>query len=213
MLSRMQARSGSFRQVLTAGLAIMGLALMGAASAWAQPTLDVTKGAVGTQFTITGTGFGAVPGKVLFWPENPVTKPPRIAVVSWTNTSIVAVVGACSATMDCDVQVLPKGAITPITADNGFEVRRPNMDSISPVTGGAGALITISGEYFGAVRPRVYLDPQTIGAKPFACTVVAYSDTAVDFLVPEKAGPGVYHLWIINSVSADGKDDAFTITP
>ena len=135
-----------------------------------------TTAIAGTQITITGTGFGASQGSGNVWLGSTYG-----VVVSWSDTQVVANVASGSQTGVA--QVLQGGvwsnAIT-------LTVVTPNISSVTPVSGQAGAQITISGTGFGASQGsgNVWLG-STYGV------VVSWSDTQIVVAVASGSQTGV----------------------
>jgi hypothetical protein len=136
-------------------------------------------GMSGTQVTFTGTGFGATQGSGNIWLGSTYG-----AVVSWSDTKIVATVasGAKSGT----AQVLQGGVWSDVI---NFTVVTPSVTAVSPGTGIAGTQVTFTGTGFGATQGsgNVWLG-STYG------TVVSWSDTRVVATVASGAKSGAAQI-------------------
>ena len=105
-------------------------------------SVSPTSGAVGTQVTFAGSGFGSAQGSgtVLLGNANGI-------VASWSDSQIVATVAAGSSTGSAQVQ---QGGIW----SNGvsFAVNTPVIATVSPTAGRAGTQVIITGSGFGAAQ-------------------------------------------------------------
>jgi RHS repeat-associated protein len=110
-------------------------------------SLSPSSGLSGTQFTITGSGFGSTQGSstVKF---TLLSGSVSATVKSWSDSSIVAVVpsGLGTTQDDYGVQVSVAGVGSNQSA---FVVTNPMLFSISPSTGPLGAAVTLTGLNFG----------------------------------------------------------------
>ena len=142
----------------------------------------------GTAVTFTGTGFGAEQGSgcVTFAGV-------KGAVVSWSDTQVVALVPPGSAPGYA-------GVIQDGRVSNGLWFKpTPRLDSLSVANGGPGTLVTITGVGFGISQNAGFV---TFGGT--TATVVSWSDTLVTVLVPEGAVSG-YAGVFQNGVMSNGK--------
>jgi IPT/TIG domain len=106
-------------------------------------TVTPDNGAPGLTVTITGTGFGAVPGaggQVWLGTANGV-------VQSWSDTQVVATIGA-SATSG-SARIL-QGCV--MSNAKPFTVNRLHIDDVTPSSALPGTLITITGTGFGPTQ-------------------------------------------------------------
>jgi len=103
-------------------------------------SISPTSGLPGTQVTISGSGFGGTQASGNAW----LGTIPGI-VNSWSDTQVVATVAAGAASGS--VQVLQNGVMS-----NGvsFTINLPHIASITPNSGTAGTMVTISGNGFGS---------------------------------------------------------------
>jgi hypothetical protein len=154
------------------------------------------KGTIGTEFTITGSGFGTKKGRVLL--GTAVSK-----IIQWADDSIQCQLTRAPSAGAYDVTIKPqtKGS-SPITISNGFTVEAPGIDSINPPSGSIGDEITVNGFFFGMTKGRV-----TLGRK--SCRVSKWTmDSAtggseIQFVVPRGLSSGTQELKITNSVGSD----------
>ena len=101
--------------------------------------------------------------------------------------------GTCTEDSDCAV-----GS----ECENGTCVSLPTIESVSPMAGGAGTLVTVSGRHFGATAGTVefYNQTHTLTAEP--CLEGAWTDTQVTVRVPEGVMvSGEYFLRLTRSDS------------
>jgi hypothetical protein len=93
----------------------------------------------GTQVTVTGTGFGSSQGNGSVWLGSTIG-----AVVSWSDTQVIASVATGSTTGIAQIQQagVSSNALS-------FTVITPIISSITPASGLAGTPVTINGTGFG----------------------------------------------------------------
>ena len=105
-------------------------------------SISPTSGAVGTQVTVTGSGFGATQNSGIVWLG---TSPG--SVVSWSDGQIVATVvpGATSGSVQVQQSGVGSNAVN-------FSISAPVISTVSPSNGLAGTQVTISGSGFGATQ-------------------------------------------------------------
>jgi len=182
-------------------------------------SIDVGSGSAYDQVTITGKFFGTKKGAVyLEYGEGEYLKRKSCKVSSWTmepttgDSEIVFVVPKMLPEV-CDVVVDPYGTIPDAEdeEEHGFTVKAPEIVSITPNSGSVGEQITISGNFFGSKKPKVYLGYVSNG-KPTkkSCSVVSWSDDEIIFTLP-KFPLGTYDVIVTNSVSSDTLPGGFII--
>jgi hypothetical protein len=182
-------------------------------------SIDVGSGSAYDQVTITGKFFGTKKGAVyLEYGEGEYLKRKSCKVSSWTmepttgDSEIVFVVPKMLPEV-CDVVVDPYGTIPDAEdeEEHGFTVKAPEIVSITPNSGSVGEQITISGNFFGSKKPKVYLGYVSNG-KPTkkSCSVVSWSDDEIILTVP-KFPLGTYDVIVTNSVSSDTLPGGFII--
>ncbi len=140
------------------------------------PSVSPGSGVAGTSVTITGSGFGAAQGTGQVWlgTLNGV-------VQSWSDTQVVALVAAGSAS--ANAQVLQNGVISNAIP---FTVNTLQLTSISPSSGSAGTAVTFTGSGFGASQGSGIA---WLGST--AGLVVSWSDTQVVATVAPGAVTGI----------------------
>lgn len=140
-------------------------------------------GVPGTQVTITGNFFGDTQGS-----GYPVFAGVRAQVVSWSNTSVVAIV--------------PEGTVTGYAGivQNGFTSNGmffmpylpPRIDAVSTSTAGPGDVVTVTGSGFRNTPGRLTVGGVTVTAQ-------SWSENAIEFVVPAGLASGYI------GVTQDGK--------
>ena len=141
------------------------------------PTITLiapASGSAGGSVTISGLNFGASQGfsQLLF---NGVPVTPQ----SWTNTSITALVPS-------NVSTGPVTVVCGGASSNGFTfVVTPSLQSLSPNTGPAGTVVTISGNGFGQTQGT----SSVMFAGTFA-SPTSWSNTRIVAPVPAAATSG-----------------------
>ncbi len=156
-------------------------------------SLSPTSGPVGTAVTITGTNFGATQG------SSTVTFNGTTAVpTSWSNTSISVPVPGGATTGNVVVTV---GG----TASNGvgFTVP-PVISSVSPASGPAATVITITGTNFGATQGS-----STVAFNGTTATPSSWSATSIAVPVPNGATTGNIVVTVAGNAS---NGVGFTVT-
>jgi hypothetical protein len=159
-------------------------------------SLSPTSGGAGISVTITGSGFGSSQGTntVKFNGTTATT------ITLWSATSIKAAVPTGATTGNVVVTV---GGV----ASNGkpFTVTAPSITSLSPVTGGAGTSVTITGSGFGTSQgtSTVKFNGTT------ATTITLWSATSIKAAVPTGATTGNVVVTVGGLASAGS---SFTVT-
>jgi uncharacterized beta-barrel protein YwiB (DUF1934 family) len=171
-----------------------------------------TGGSAYDEVTIQGKFFGTKKGKVYLEYEeggSPIRKSCKVS--SWTNSEIVFVVPKMLPEV-CDVVVDPYSAIPEIEEEDGFTVKAPEIISVEPASGSVGDQITISGNYFGSKKPKVYLGYVSSKGKPSkkSCSVVNWGDDEIVFIVP-KLPVGAYDVIVTNVVGSAQYGQKFNI--
>ena len=104
--------------------------------------ISPTSGLPGTQVTISGSGFGSAQGNGQVW----LGTLPAV-VNSWSDGQVVATVATGAASGSA--QILQNGVMSNAVP---FTINLPHISGITPNSGGAGTVITISGNGFGATQ-------------------------------------------------------------
>jgi hypothetical protein len=111
------------------------------------------------------------------------------------------------------VVVDPLGVLLETEKENGFTVKAPEIILVEPSSGSIGDQITISGNYFGSKKGKVYLGYFSNGKSvEKSCSVINWGDNKIVFVVPKGLLAGTYDLIVTNSVGTNTKLDIFTIT-
>jgi hypothetical protein len=152
--------------------------------------ISPTVGAIGTQITITGTGFGATSGTASVNGTN-------ATIQSWNDTQVVATV-AVGATSG-GVQVVNGGVSSNAVT---FTILNPQIEAISPTSGAIGTQITITGTGFGSATG-------TVSVNGTNATVQSWNDTQVLATVASGTTTGGLRV-IISGVSSNAI--TFTVT-
>ena len=149
-------------------------------------------GGIGTQVTITGTGFQ--PNQ-----RNSTVTLHGVAatVTSWNDTQIVANVPTGATTGPLLVNVNS----TSSSSGNSFEVSNPVIASITPPTAPGGGTVTITGSGFG---PSMWADDLAVGSvhlNGLYVTVLTWSDTSLTVSLPQSATTGSLIVTKFNATS------------
>ena len=189
------------------------------------PVLDITEGTVGTEFTITGSGFGLKKPKVfLLYLKNEKPKKHKCKIIEHSDTSIKCRINNKKITPGlCDVKIKPKGSNNPpIILEEAFTIMEPWIVDISPETGivKTKTEVTIEGYFFGTKKPKVFLgyEKKPGKYKKKKCKIRSWSmepsagESTVVFVVPKKLRAGVYDVIIKNKIGSHTVESGFEIT-
>jgi uncharacterized repeat protein (TIGR02543 family) len=182
---------------------------------FALPTeLLPAEGTIGTQITITGSGFGDKKGKVLI--GGVATK---IAKDGWADDRIIALltkVPPPGGPYDITINLKSKPPVS-IPLEDAFTVRNPRISSYSLSNTHPGAEVTVDGFFFGGKKGKVYLVSETGSNKPKSCKVTYWymdptdgMNSQIKFMIP-KVEPGSYWLYISNKVGNSPKDVPYVV--
>ena len=152
------------------------------------------EGTIGTVLTINGSGFRTKKGKVLIGGM-------AAKITSWSDTAITAVIrkALSPGVYDLVLQLKEPKGTAPITLSGAFTIMAPDISSVVPNSGGEGAVITISGNYFGSKKGKVYVGDQKCKVTSWTMDPVTGESTIV-FVVHKKIGAGTYLLEVENKV-------------
>ena len=153
------------------------------------------EGTIGTVLTINGSGFRTKKGKVLIGGM-------AAKIASWTDTTITAVIKKALPPGVYDLVLQPKepkGA-APITLPDAFTIMAPDITSVVPNSGGEGVVISISGNYFGSKKGKVFVGDQKCKVTSWTMDPVT-GESAISFVVHKKIGAATYLLEVENKVA------------
>ncbi len=161
-------------------------------------SISPTSGVVGTQVTISGSGFQATKGNnyVSFTGGGTAT------TTSWSDTQIVATVPSNAYTGP--VMVFVNGIESNL--DGVFTMPNPIITGLSPGSGPGGTQVQINGSGFGATQGT-----STISFNGTSPTVVSWSDSQVVATVPSTATSGAVRISVGGVVS--NTNVYFTVSP
>jgi hypothetical protein len=170
------------------------------------PSLLVTEGTIGTEVTITGSGFGEKHGKVFVGDVKA-----KLAKEGWTDESITFIVNKIpegspdlfSVTVETKSEEAGRFTLT-----DAFNIKSSEVDSYSNDNGAPGDEVSIVGKFFGTKKGKVYIAQPSGGeTKPKKCKIVRWTmapvsgTSEIKFLVP-KLDPGSYSLRMTNKVGS-----------
>ena len=188
------------------------------------PELSPYEGTIGTQITITGSGFGSKKGKVLL-DHLGSSAALKIAKGDWSDTRIVGTISKVplpAGSYPAPFEIVVKTKHKPpklLKPTDPFVIRNPYISQHSPASGSPGTEVTVNGTFFGGKKGKVFLVSQAAvpNAKPKSSKVTYwYMDSAdatnsqIKFLVP-KVDPGSYWLYISNKVGNSPKDVPYVV--
>jgi RHS repeat-associated protein len=140
-------------------------------------SISPTAGGVGTQVTITGSGFWPTESQNSFVYFNGTST----GAVSWSDTQIVTAVpaGATTGPLKVSVNTVVSNTVT-------YTVPPQVITSISPTGAGWGAQVTVNGSGFGSTQGTSTLTFNGLAAT----SITSWSDTQIVALVPTNATTG-----------------------
>ena len=141
-------------------------------------------GSVGTQVTVTGSGFGSSQGTISF---NNVA---ATTISSWSNTQIVATVPTGATTGGVKVTVSGTSSNTSTI----FTVSPVLVTAVNPTSGLPGTQIQISGSGFGTTQGTVTINGWNV-------TTSAWSNSLITGTVPSSATSGAVKVTVGSSTS------------
>jgi hypothetical protein len=151
-----------------------------------------SEGTIGTEFTITGSGFGTKKPKIYVeYEKKPGVYGKAYAkVTSWSDSSVTCLWTAKMppGTYNLFVQPNIKG-VSRIPVDT-FTIKNPIIDAIEPNSCSIGEQNTISGKFFSSKKPKVYLENAST-LKKYSCKVSSFTmnpntgDSSLQFSVPK----------------------------
>ena len=201
----------------------------GAYSGWNIDDFEVTsnpiyaaEGTMGTEFTITGSGFGMEKGKLLFGGT-------PLSIRSWNDRLIrcrlmkVLSPGVYKvfAPGVYDITVVPRGSSSIVHYSEAFVVKPPEIHSIDRGDGTAWDRVTIRGRFFGTIQGKIYLEYDE-GGDPVRknCKVLRWvmdpttGDGEIIFMVPRML-PEVCQVVVdpYRALPETEEPEGFTVKP
>jgi RHS repeat-associated protein len=152
-------------------------------------SVSPSSGAVGTQVTVAGVGFGAAQGSSTI----SFSGQAAASITGWSDTQIMATVPQTAAAGPVAVTV----NTIPSNLDVIFTVPGPRIDSVAPWGGIAGTAVTIKGAYFTANQTN-----NTVSFNGVAASVSSWSDTQIAATVPSGVATGPLQV-SVNGVNAN----------
>jgi hypothetical protein len=167
--------------------------------------LSTFDGTIGTELTISGSGFGTKKGKVLI--ENAATK-----IITWSDTEIACTVKKVPLPAGSNNVIIRQSskAAPSLTLTSSFTVMNPSIMSVGPNHGSPEETITIRGWFFGTKKGKAYL-----GEKK--CRVLSWGmdsktgESEIQCVIPKKSSAGTYDVKVINKVGSATLPNGFTI--
>jgi hypothetical protein len=175
-------------------------------------TLDFAdfKGTIGTQFTISGSGFGTKKPALYYQQTDGSLKSAGVKIISYSDTSITCIWNKKLPAGNYNLFVKPKikGAyFIPVSA---FSIMNPIIDEVDPRSGSYKDIITTKGQFFSIKKPNVYLeDPDTL--KRIKCKVINFTMDSItgmsslQFIVPKQGYAG-HTVVVQNTIGEDAVD-------
>ena len=151
------------------------------------------EGTVGTEISITGSGFGTKKGRVYIGTK-------ALKILAWDDELIQCLITRSLPPESYDVLIKPKG-IPEIILEDTFSVVAPEIDSVNPTSGSIGDNVTIHGVFFGTKKGKVTLSNKN-------CKILRWEmdpstgESEIDFVVPKVLGDGTREVKVTNSVGA-----------
>jgi len=167
--------------------------------------LPSPSGTTGTQVTVTDSGFGSRKGKVLV--GNAATK-----IINWTDSSTTFEIRKTLAPGPYDIVVQSKepGGVAQIIYPGAFTMMAPEIVSVDPSSGLPLEEKTLSGNYFGSKKGKLYLGTRK-------CKVVSWTmdattgESQINFIVPGKLTSGTFDVTVVNKVGSATLAGGFTV--
>jgi hypothetical protein len=129
-------------------------------------------------------------------------------VVEWTDIFIRCLINKVSPTTPIgtnDLTIEPKGkGAEPILKENAFSIMAPKIKKISPNSGKAKDIITITGSFFGTKKVKVYMEEGN--GKNKKCKIIYLTMdpetgvSTVQIQVPKGLEPGPVDVTVTNKM-------------
>jgi endoglucanase len=158
----------------------------------------------GASVTLAGTGFGATQGAstVNFGSTN-------AAVTSWSNTQIVATVPNVPVNTAVALTVTVNGVASNFVNFLVTSPVPPAITTLSPTSGAAGSVVTITGSNFGGFQGS-----STVRFGATNATIVSFSNTQITATVPNiPAGLVQVNVIVNGNISNSVNFTVTTVTP
>lgn len=168
-------------------------------------TIEPNQGTIGTQVTVTDSGFGSKKGKVLI--ETTASK-----IITWdpSGTSITFEITKSLSPGPYKIVVKPKepkGAV-PITYEGAFTMMAPEITSVTPGAGSPGKVIKLEGNYFGSKKGKVSVGGKNSKVLSWEMDKMTGASEAT-FVVPKRLLSETYGVTVSNKLDTDTLPEGF----
>jgi hypothetical protein len=185
----------------------------GIAVPFADPENDIVVSSIGTQLTITGSGFGGLTGlskPKVFTSSVALPKHRKLKVLSYTDTELVVSIKS-GVPGDVDLTVQPKGkGLLPLVATGVVRLVTPVFEQPNPEVASPGTLVTLSSflgpDTFGTKKGKV-----KVGGKK--APVESWAADQVVFEMPAKLADGIYAVEVTNKIGKATVEDGVVDAP
>ena len=193
------------RHVPIVSLVLVFLCTISAGGETDIPRVYPNLGTVGTEFTVSGWGFGEKKPMVFVGKS-------KSKVIAWSDSSIRCLLTRPMPPGDYDVTVRPASARLPATTfTNAFTVMPPQItfdENQEPVLVSSGDPVTIEGSFFGNKRGKVTLKGRQ--DQKVACRLLEWNMDSITFVIPSGLS-GLWDLVVSNGVGSTFAYDCFLI--
>jgi hypothetical protein len=162
--------------------------------------VSATQGTIGTELTVTGSGFGDKKGKLLIGGAAL-----KIAKDGWSDSSIRGTVKKVLPPAPYAITIAPKGEPSFNYTDT-FTMTSPLTSTVTPEHAVVGAEVQVEGSFFSIKKGKVYLEDSN-GVQNKCKVTEWFMDpptgaSRLKFIIPTKLTSGNYTLGITNKVGA-----------
>jgi hypothetical protein len=172
-------------------------------------SLSPDEGTIGTQATLSGSGYGSLKGKISIGGV-------KATVLSWSATSVEFLLKKPVPAGLHNLVVYPKSprGAAPVTLSDCFTVKDPQIDSVEPSSGSVGQSVSIQGSFFGVKKGRVTLTDAS--GKAYKCKVVSWTmdprtnSSQVVFMVPKQVY-GRVDVAVVGKAGSGTVTDGFSV--